>query len=338
MAVSHVYSNTNADATGTLTIWNGATTSSVAATNLVRPTDWNSAHNQYLTISGNTSGSSTMSGTNIVFGGTNGVTLSASSAANAATLWVEGMQQTIGFWPVSMEASLQTRSYNSGTTAATGGSSQTSGTIYMCPMVVDHYVTAHRISDAFSYATAAGTGSVTAGWQYGLYTQTGGSLSLLSSFVLNVRMSQSSVTAQSWYLYWGTNSTSNSSSWGGNSSASVTGQRFAPLFTNTGITITPGTYFWGICYTHRTSGASVGAFNTAMRKQVFPYEGFQSFGQSNTIGYGHMINWMGVVSTSSNGTTTGYTFLPNTIGTGAFTGQTATSALRWFVPLVCGSW
>jgi hypothetical protein len=90
MAVSHVYSNTNADATGTVTIWNGATTSALSATNLVRPSDWNSAHNQYVTISGNTSGSSTMSGTNIVFGGTNGITLSASSAAGAATMWAMG--------------------------------------------------------------------------------------------------------------------------------------------------------------------------------------------------------------------------------------------------------
>ena len=90
MAVSHVYSNTNADATGTATIWNGATTSAVSATNLVRPSDWNSAHNQFITLSGNTLGSSTMSGTNIVFGATNNITMSASSAAGAATLWVAG--------------------------------------------------------------------------------------------------------------------------------------------------------------------------------------------------------------------------------------------------------
>gem|GEM_PF-5367235 len=90
MAVSHVFSNTVANATGTVTIWNGATTSSVFATNLVRPGDWNSAHNQLMTISGNTAGSSTMSGTNIVFGGTNGISLSASSAAGAATMWISG--------------------------------------------------------------------------------------------------------------------------------------------------------------------------------------------------------------------------------------------------------
>ena len=80
MAVSHVYSNTNADATGTLTIWNGATTSTVAASNLVKPSDWNSAHNQFVTASGNTAGQSTFSGTNVVYAGSNNITLSGANA------------------------------------------------------------------------------------------------------------------------------------------------------------------------------------------------------------------------------------------------------------------
>ena len=109
MAVSHVFSNTVANATGTVTIWNGATTSSVFATNLVRPGDWNSAHNQLMTISGNTAGSSTMSGTNIVFGGTNGISLSASSAAGAATMWIRGwphvsFYQNLGHVPADTQS------------------------------------------------------------------------------------------------------------------------------------------------------------------------------------------------------------------------------------------
>lgn len=75
MAVSHVYSNAQADATGTITVWNGATTATVAATNVVRPSDWNSAHNQYYTLSGNTTNASTASGTNVVLQGAGGVPL-----------------------------------------------------------------------------------------------------------------------------------------------------------------------------------------------------------------------------------------------------------------------
>lgn len=80
MAVSHVYSSPVADATGTQTIWYGATTVTVAATDNVRPSDWNSAHQQYMTVTGNTAGQSTFSGTNIVIGGGANVTISGVNA------------------------------------------------------------------------------------------------------------------------------------------------------------------------------------------------------------------------------------------------------------------
>lgn len=86
MAVSHVFSNAVADAAGTLTIWFGATTATVAASDIVKPSDWNSAHNQLSTISGNTAGQSTVSGTNIVLAGGNNITLS----ANGQTISVHG--------------------------------------------------------------------------------------------------------------------------------------------------------------------------------------------------------------------------------------------------------
>ena len=80
MAVSHVFSNAVADATGTVTVWYGLTTVSVAATDIVRPSDWNSAHNQYMTVTGNTVGQSTFSGTNIVIGGGPNITISGVNA------------------------------------------------------------------------------------------------------------------------------------------------------------------------------------------------------------------------------------------------------------------
>ena len=79
MAVSHVYNQTVADGT---------------ATSVVRPSDWNSVHNQFLTVSGNTAGQSTMSGTNIVFQGGNNVTLSVATAAGAATVVYSAANQT----------------------------------------------------------------------------------------------------------------------------------------------------------------------------------------------------------------------------------------------------
>ena len=91
MAVSHLKSNTVADFTGTVTVLNSAgAATTVAATDLVRPSDWNSAHNQYVTVSGNTAGTSAGSGTNLVYGGSNAVTVNLSTAAGGGqTLWID---------------------------------------------------------------------------------------------------------------------------------------------------------------------------------------------------------------------------------------------------------
>ena len=95
-AVSHVKTNTIGDFANTVTVFNSqGSTTTAAATDLVRPGDWNSAHNFYQTISsvggtagGKTFGTSTMSGTNLVLGAQDGMVLSNSTAAGAATVWI----------------------------------------------------------------------------------------------------------------------------------------------------------------------------------------------------------------------------------------------------------
>lgn len=101
MAISHAKSNTIGDFTGTVTILNSqGSTATANATDLIRPGDWNSVHNQVITLSGNTAGTSTFSGTNIVFEGGNNITLSGNTAAGAATIVVSagagGGSQTFG--------------------------------------------------------------------------------------------------------------------------------------------------------------------------------------------------------------------------------------------------
>jgi hypothetical protein len=88
-AISHVKSNVIADFTGTITGYNSqGSTTTIAATDLVRPVDWNSYHNQAISVSGITEGTSSHAATNLVFGGTNGVRLSLSTQASAATMWI----------------------------------------------------------------------------------------------------------------------------------------------------------------------------------------------------------------------------------------------------------
>lgn len=75
MAVSHVFTNPVADG---------------PITSIVRPSDWNSAHQLASTFSGNTLGASSWSGTNLVFAATNNLSLS----LNGNTLSVSGPDLT----------------------------------------------------------------------------------------------------------------------------------------------------------------------------------------------------------------------------------------------------
>jgi hypothetical protein len=127
MAVSHILSSPIANMTGTVTVFNSlGSTVTANATDLVRPQDWNSVHNQFMTIAGNTAGASTMSGTNIVFQGGNNVTLS----ANAQTLVFSAASQTVQTQNiVSVNGSTGGISLNVGSSlsSSTNGSSITFG-------------------------------------------------------------------------------------------------------------------------------------------------------------------------------------------------------------------
>ena len=87
MTIQHVFSNAVGDWTGTVTVHDSqASTVTAVASAIVRPSDWNSAHNQTLVISGNTAGVSTLSGTNIVIQGGDNITLS----GNGQTVVISG--------------------------------------------------------------------------------------------------------------------------------------------------------------------------------------------------------------------------------------------------------
>lgn len=89
MAVSHAKQDPRGNFTGTLTVFNSqGSTVAVSATDIVQPVDWNSGHQQYVTISGNTGGdSSAATATNIVMAGNPGNRIGLSTAAGAATMW-----------------------------------------------------------------------------------------------------------------------------------------------------------------------------------------------------------------------------------------------------------
>lgn len=75
MPLYHQKTITFADATGTVTFWNGGTTGSAAASDLQLPSDWNSAHKMVYNFAGNTTNQSSVSGTDVPFYGSGQVSI-----------------------------------------------------------------------------------------------------------------------------------------------------------------------------------------------------------------------------------------------------------------------
>jgi hypothetical protein len=172
-ALSHVKSDTIGDFTGTITGFNSAgSTTTIVATDLVRPVDWNSAHNFFQTISGATAGAqSTASGTNLVFAGTNGVALSFSTGVGAATLFFGGGPQQSFFRALIDDGS---------TVLAQVGN----GTVMVYPVIREGAFTASRADIMASMTISSSSNSSHAGVisvYAGIYTLNGSTLSLLSS-------------------------------------------------------------------------------------------------------------------------------------------------------------
>lgn len=322
MAVSHVKSDTIGDFTGTITGFNSqGSTTTIAASDLVRPSDWNSAHNQFYTLTGNTTGNSTASGTNVIFAGSGGLSIGGSTGTIVFSVQQNRTVSRFPYFPLP----LATSSVLSGTT----GNSSTTQHFYLAPLVVDDDVHYNRVLHYASGGTAAGTGSWSAGYMFGLYTLNGGTaFSLERSWIFNAALSQNSVTAQSVQVFWGTNSTSNSTSWNGNSSASMTGWREMLLETGQS-TLSQGIYYLVVGFTHRTSGASVGGINSLAFLSQSQTTGGARFGTNTTSPY--LGRYIGSFSTTTTGTTTGPTVhsMPASINTSALTSTGGSSQYRW---------
>lgn len=171
MSVIHVKSNTIGDFTGTVTVLNSqGSTQTAAATDLVRPGDWNSAHNFFQTISGNTGGdASTASGTNLVIGGTNGASVALSTAAGAATLWVDAGGAPARNYFNPQDAYVQV------------AGQQGNATMHMQPAYIPA-VTFDRVAIPLVVTNSTNsTGTATVSFGFGVYTRNDSTMSLLAS-------------------------------------------------------------------------------------------------------------------------------------------------------------
>lgn len=185
MAVSHVKSDTIADFTGTITGFNSqGSTTTIAATDLVRPSDWNSVHNQFYTLAGNTIGNSTASGTNVVFSAAGDFTLGGSTG----TIVFSGPARQQG---LALYADLPLVAGQVG-----------NATVQFDPHMLPSVEFDRLVFQVINTNSSNSSGSHTLSFWAGLYTRTNSSISLLSSTSTSTALTHSG-TAGSYSFYSG---------------------------------------------------------------------------------------------------------------------------------------
>lgn len=202
MPIQHFYTQTVADGT---------------ATSLVRPSDWNSAHNIVYNLSGNTLGSSQLIGSDVTLVGGNNITLSADTAADKLVVIGPSTGATLSFMePTPL--------------VGTSFSSFGQNSLYFVPInpLNNVTMTAMNMLVSINNATSSISHAVSLTFSYGLYSLgTGASTSqilLIASSSMAIIASYSSNFSGGYTLSQGTNSTTYSSAGTGSTSA-WTGQR-----------------------------------------------------------------------------------------------------------------
>lgn len=213
-----------------------------------------------------------------------------------------------------MAQPMATLSAYSGATTTTAGGSVTSYSMYISPMVVEHPVTFNSVVFLMSHATVAGTGSGTNAHMFGLYTNNAGTLSLVSSWHFEHRISQNSVSARTIYWFWGTNSTSNNSNTSGNVSASIAKMNCCLLHTGAS-SLNSGNYWLGYMQTMSQNAASIGSFSAMHVSQSQ-----STFGSMFGTNVSSMIDgFFGIYSRSTTGGVAHVNILPVSIHNTAVT-------------------
>ena len=265
-------------------------------------------------------GTVVLSNDNNVSFGLNGVNLTVSLRSLTQTL-------TISAFPAVMGGNTPMTSNNSVAQASfatdAGGSTTTTGRIYMAPFPMYAHLHYNRVAMPVVLSFAGGTNSFTMGLHYGIYYQTGDTLSMVTSFGFNMLASKNSATQTfRWWHGNGQDSTTNSTSLSsaGNLSTRFHGLGHSPTaYVNTDVaveTLTAGQYFMAVIQTRYSTGTGLsifpgdlvnGAAGSAMKQLL------NSFKQTSTLD--RLGRYWGSFSTTLASNSWGYNLLPATIET-----------------------
>lgn len=262
MTILHVKSNTIADFTGTITGFDSRGSSlTIAATDLVRPSDWNSGHNQLFTLTGNTIQESTVSGANVQFAASGGVSVGGS--AGSIMISAPVAKTYAGFYPCGHQ-----QEWNSGQWGI--------GTLAIMPMpaapdfACDAVVLPVQISNASNSSN-----SFSLSLSYGIYTKNGASLSRL-------------VSGSTSYNGSGSGTVGSYSLWGGVRNVSI------------GLTSTfpANDYWYAVCSSSATGGGAGQTLNNIVAYQVASSYSGELGVASNTSKQMHL--GRGILSVTTN--------------------------------------
>jgi hypothetical protein len=211
-----------------------------------------------------------------------------------------GGAATISSWPMYEDAgAFNTAILHTGSSAATGGSTQFTGSIRLYSLPFPFQLELNDLVMAVSaQATSAGTGSATNAVMLGIYSLNGNSaLSLHKSYVWGHFMSQNSLSARTHRQWFGTNSAANTTTLAGNVSASFSGPRQIALNSTADTwSAHPGGYYVGVMVTQRTSSVNVYGL-ASMYHATGSQTSWGSFMGRDTFAPG---GFQGIVSTTTN--------------------------------------
>lgn len=218
---------------------------------------------------GQTSGSTGITGTRLVLAGVDPITLTQSTDANGATVSIDAPNYgTVSMWPVQARSTGLSAVNTSSIYFATAAT-RTTMTMAVFPMPVPSWLSADvirlpvfvSISSASSNSTTAGT----LGQSFGIYTLTGDTLSLLSSFSNQYQVSyqstnQSTNASATWSMSYGSGTALSSSSTLSTNNAGVStfwnfisNTKMIPFATGN-LSLSPGQYFGVYAYSQTTAG------------------------------------------------------------------------------------
>ena len=259
-------------------------------------------------------GTLVLSNSNNISFGISGQTITASSSGTGAG------RGTVSIYP-SPGYGLQVLSILS-TCSFSGAGGSTTTTVERCfvsPLHLPADVVYNQVEGLANVTLGGGTCSNSIGVYYGLYSITESTLSRALSYCFNLLHSETGNATRTFSWWWGTRSTTNSTSTNGDVTSLFNASRIYLLETNAGSTLTAGDYHLVVLYTHSSANANILGFTpigmAGTSTQTTHSIIAKTWGQTQATQFDSVGRYWGYFSTTSADSVTQANMLPASFNT-----------------------